>query len=102
MFTTQLSDVTKLKQPARRLGYVRARGPDKGEGSIRQLLEAMIAGEVTPVRREPTSDANDAVLAKLETEGLIIRARASRAYRLVTPVKVEGEAVSEMVICARR
>lgn len=101
-FSTQLTDVEKLKRLAKRLGYVQTRGPYKGEGSIRQLLEAIIAGEVATVRREQARNPQAAALAKLEARGVIVRAQATRTYSPFTPPKAEGEPVSEMIIRERR
>ena len=110
-FTTQLSDVERLKQLAKRLGYVQTRGPHKGEGSVRQLLEAMIAGEViaspAPRRRrllENSPEARlEAITDRLAEKGLITqRARRTGHLTPFRPVKVEGEPVSEMIIRERR
>ena len=101
-FTTQLSDVQKLKQLAKRLGYVQDRGQQKGEGSIRQLLEAIIAGEVTPVRRKQKGSTQTIALSKLEEKGFIVRAQRPGAYTPFSPVKIKGEPVSEMLSRERR
>lgn len=110
-FTTQLSNVEKLKQIAKRLGYVQTRGPQKGEGSIRQLLEAIIAGDVvvmpTPRRRQVLKDSQEArleaVVDRLAEKGLITqRARKSGQLSPFRPIRVAGEPVSEMIIRERR
>ena len=49
-FSTQVSDVEKLKEIAVRAGFVQTRGPQKGKGSIRQMLEALIDGKAIIVR----------------------------------------------------
>jgi hypothetical protein len=110
-FTTQLSDVEKLKQLAKQLGYVQTRGPQKGEGSVRQLLEAMIAGEVavSPAprrRRLPKTSPEarlDSAMDRLVAAGLISqRARKTGRLSPFRPIQVEGEPVSKMVIRERR
>jgi hypothetical protein len=41
---------TALQHLAARLGYLQRQGPQVGEGSIRLLLEALIAGDLALVR----------------------------------------------------
>jgi hypothetical protein len=101
-FTTQISNVKKLKQLAKRLGYVQVRGPQKGEGSIRQLLEAMIAGEVAPVRVPSSGQKHAKALQALQARGIIQPKRVSGVYAPFQPLRVSGEPVSEMVIRERR
>ena len=105
-----VSDPNKLKRIAERLGYRQTRGPDKGEGSVRQLLEAIIAGEltITPKRKQGAaaatpSDQREAILNKLAERGVIARRTAPRGrLEPFTPIRIEGEPVSEMIIRERR
>ena len=46
-FSTRISDIEKLKEIAANAGFVQTRGPQKGQGSIRQMLEALIGGTAT-------------------------------------------------------
>ena len=52
-FSTHISDIEKLKEIAANAGFVQTRGPQKGQGSIRQLLEALINGTATITLANP-------------------------------------------------
>lgn len=100
-FSTRVDDLPALKRIAARLGYVQTRGKDKGDGSIRALLEAIARGEIVLARRARRR-GQDAAVAQLAAEGII--EPADPAYRPApfTPAKVSGEPLSEMVIRERR
>ncbi len=51
-FSVQLSDVDALKRIAQNLGYTQKRGAGT-VGSIRQLLEAIIAGDAIVTVKNP-------------------------------------------------
>ena len=59
-FSTQISDIEKLKEIAARAGFIQTRGLQKGQGSIRQLLEALIDGRaiITRVSDEQIETSN--------------------------------------------
>ena len=108
-FNTQLSDKRKLIRIAKSLGYVQTRGETKGNGSIRQLLEAIIAGEVTLTQ----ATAPAAALSEAQKRELLHARLAQQGHRLhpakrlgqisaFRPVTVKGEPVSEMLIRERR
>lgn len=106
-FGTQLSDPERLKRTAARLGFIQTRGPEKGQGSIRQLLEAIIAGDATvivkpEIEQARARDEQEAVLQKLADEGIITRPPHPGNLEPFTPIKVEGEPVSEMIMRERR
>lgn len=106
-FGAQLSDPERLKRIAARLGFVQTRGRERGQGSIRQLLEAITAGEATvvvkpEVVREREEDQTEAKLRELEQLGIITRPRVKGKLSPFKPMKVEGEPVSEMIIRERR
>ncbi len=110
-FSTQLSEPEQLKRIAASLGYKQTRGPDAGEGSIRQLLEAITAGEamviVKPevVERAQQTRAlarKEAILQKLEARGIIKRPTRPGKLSPFKPIKVKGEPVSQMIIRERR
>jgi hypothetical protein len=102
-FSTQLSGKAKLAQIAKALGYVQTRG-SKGEGSIRSLLEAIIAGEVIGMsrRRGQAADAIAQTIEEMAAEGLIICPQPSEVKIRFKPVPIEGEPISEMIIRERR
>lgn len=106
-FSAQLSNTEALKRIAARLGYTQTRGPEKGQGSIRQLLEAIAAGEATVVVKSEVAcqrekDKIEAKLQELEQLGIIKRPRVKGKLSPFKPMKVEGEPVSEMIIRERR
>lgn len=75
-FSTQLSDPEKLKQIAAQAGFIQTRGPQKGQGSIRQLLEALIQQQavIAPPPQNSTVAAGQQDIAlqqKLLNKGLI-------------------------------
>ena len=102
-FSTQLSDKRKLAHIAKALGYVQTRGR-KGEGSIRALLEAIIAEKVVILPKEqPLSTHRYAqVLEGMAAEGLITRPQPGGGPAHVIPAIVEGEPVSVTIIRERR
>jgi hypothetical protein len=71
---------------------------------IRQMLEALIAGEAAIVPRRPRRSRTDvdARLDALAMQGLIRRPARKGALSPYQPVRVEGEPVSEMIIRERR
>jgi lysophospholipid acyltransferase (LPLAT)-like uncharacterized protein len=98
-FSTQLSDKKKLAQIAKSLGYVQTRG-HKGEGSVRALLEAIIAGEVVVVASERQRfRKRELDLAK---KGIITLPKSSGELSPFEPIVVEGEPLSETIIRERR
>ena len=111
-FGAQLSDPEHLKRIAARLGYKQTRGSERGKGSIRQLLEAVITGEaiviVKPVFEHTVNafdenERHEHAINELERRGVISR-RATRKGTLspFNPIKIEGEEVSQMIIRERR
>lgn len=62
-FSTQISDIEKLKEIAAHAGFIQTRGPQKGQGSIRQLLEALIDGRaiVSHVSTAQTDSNNTSI-----------------------------------------
>lgn len=104
-FSTQVTDLAAIKRVARRLGYVQTRGAQRGQGSIRALLEAIAKGEVALVPNKDTqseSDAVDRALSKIAQRGIVslpVQSGQPRPYR---PAKVKGESASEMLIRERR
>lgn len=107
-FSTQLSDLATLKRVAARAGFLQTRGPGKGQGSIRRLLEAIAAGEVNlnwgaaPSHAGPTSLIETQRL--LLADGLISEVRVPDLSRLspFEPVTVEGQPISQMLLEERR
>lgn len=101
-FSTQLSDKKKLAQIAKSLGYVQTRG-QKGEGSIRALLEAIIEGEVVVQHRKSVpSNKVTKTLEQMEAEGLITFPKPGGALSKFEPFRIEGEPLSETIIRERR
>lgn len=109
-FSTQISDLAKLKQIAAQMGFIQTRGPQKGEGSVRQLLEALIEGEAILLRTQTHSTSLAAERQDLELQqkllalGLIreIKPLAKRRLSPFNPVQVEGEPISQMILRERR
>lgn len=109
-FSTQISNLEKLKEIAARCGFVQTRGPQKGEGSVRQMLEAIIEGEVVvkPVcKRDDLTEVEKQHLEfqqKLLAKGLIREIKRIDKSKLspFNPIKVDGEPVSKMIIRERR
>lgn len=109
-FSTQISNLTKLKQIAAQFGFIQTRGPQKGEGSVRQLLEALIEGEAIILRAQSsnpslTAERQDMELQqKLLVQGLIreIKPLANRRLSPFNPIQVEGEPISKMILRERR
>lgn len=109
-FSTQISNLEKLKEIAARCGFVQTRGPQKGEGSVRQMLEAIIEGEavVRPVcEHDDLTEIEKQHLEfqrKLLAKGLIREIKRIDKSKLspFNPIKVEGEPVSKMIIRERR
>lgn len=107
-FAVQLSNKRRLAEIARSLGFVQKRG-QKGEGNVRAMLEAIIAGEalvqVQPrVKSSLTAlQVNELMLNQLQARGkLAQRAAQPGRWSRHTPIKVKGEPVSEMLIRERR
>ena len=104
-FSTQVSNLAALKRAAHRLGYVQTRGPQRGQGSIRALLEAIANGEITLVSNKSeqvTENAADQALRRIALRGIVTlpaRAGQPRPYR---PAKIKGEPASIMLIRERR
>lgn len=109
-FSTQISNLEKLKEIAARCGFVQTRGAQKGEGSIRQMLEALIEGKavVKPWcesdRLTKTEKQDLEFQQKLLAQGLIHEIKLPNRQGLspYNPVTVEGEPVSQMIIRERR
>lgn len=108
-FSTQLSDPEKLKQIAAQAGFIQTRGSQKGQGSIRQLLEALIQQQavIAPPQQSITISAEQQDLAlqqKLLTKGLInaIKPLPKGDLSPFNPVEVEGEPISQMIVRERR
>jgi hypothetical protein len=109
-FSTQISNLTKLKQLAAQFGFIQTRGAQKGEGSVRQLLEALIAGEAIILRTQSsnpslTAERQDMELQqKLLAQGLLreIKPLANRRLAPFNPIQVEGEPISQMILRERR
>lgn len=106
-FGTQLSDPERLKRIAARLGFIQTRGPEKGQGSIRQLLEAITTGEATitvrpEIEQARARDEQEAALQRLVDKGIIKRPVRPGKFEPFTPLKIKGEPVSEMIIRERR
>lgn len=98
-FSTQLSNRKKLAQIAKSLGYVQTRG-QKGEGSIRALLEAIIEGDVVVMpRRLRQFSERELALAK---QGIITLPQPGGELSSFQPIAVEGEPLSETIIRERR
>lgn len=108
-FSTQLSDPEKLKQIAAQAGFIQTPGSQKGQGSIRQLLEALIQQQavIAPPQQSITISAEQQDLAlqqKLLTKGLIstIKPLPKGDLSPFNPVEVEGEPISQMIVRERR
>lgn len=109
-FSTQISNLEKLKEIAARCGFVQTRGPQKGEGSVRQMLEAIIDGQAKVVANEIPSTLTETEKQDLEfqqkllAKGLIRKIKMPNRQGLspFRPVYVEGEPVSKMIIRERR
>jgi lysophospholipid acyltransferase (LPLAT)-like uncharacterized protein len=98
-FSTQLSDKKKLAQIAKSLGYVQTRG-QKGEGSIRALLEAIIEGEVVVMPRTRRQFSKREL--ELARKGIVTLPKPGGELSPFQPIKVEGEPLSETIIRERR
>jgi hypothetical protein len=108
-FSTQLSDPEKLKQIAAKAGFTQTRGPQKGQGSIRQLLEALIQEQALiaqrPQNARVAAEQQDLALQqKLLNNGLISAIKPLHKGNLspFSPVDVEGEPISQMIVRERR
>ena len=110
-FSTQISNLEKLKEIAARCGFVQTRGPQKGEGSVRQMLEALIEGNAAVTLTPPkTCEQDDESRRDMEVQralfakGLIKEIKPIDKSKLspFRPVFVEGEPVSKMIIRERR
>jgi hypothetical protein len=107
-FSTRISDLAALKRIAASLGYVQTRGKEKGKGSIRALLEAIVQGELVVVRRAPkvaAAQKRDLDIQRMLLEdGLIdeIKPLDKRGLTPFQPIAVEGEPLSEMIVRERR
>jgi hypothetical protein len=99
-FSTQVSDLTGLKRIAKRMGYVQTRGPQKGEGSVRALLNAITRGEVALVAKE-RRDVSDA-MRNLAAAGLVQLPTGKGKGRVVHRADVAGRPLSESIIEDRR
>jgi hypothetical protein len=101
-FSTRISDLAALKKIAASLGYVQTRGKEKGEGSIRALLEAVASGELVLIRRTRTRNSHGIAIKQMAAEGLIEPADPTYRFKPFEPIRIEGEPLSETVIRERR
>lgn len=108
-FSTQLSDPEKLKEIAAKAGFTQTRGPQKGQGSIRQLLEALIQEQAIiaqrPQNAQVAAEQQDLALQqKLLNKGLISTIKPLHKGNLspFSLVDVEGEPISQMIVRERR
>ena len=109
-FSTQISDLEKLKRIAARAGFIQKRGAQKGEGSIRQLLEALIEEKAVVAHTEEQSlrtevERRDVALQEqLLAKGLLneIKPLSQRNLTPFNPIQVEGEPISQMILRTRR
>jgi len=109
-FSTQISDLKRLKRIAAQAGFVQKRGAQKGEGSVRQLLEALLEGKVVVARAHEQSTLTEAERKDLERQkqllakGLIseIKLLNKRNLTPFSPIQVEGEPISQMIVRTRR
>ncbi len=110
-FSTQISNLEKLKEIAASPGFVNSRSAKKVKAVIRQMLEAIIDGEATVTPIEPEKcEMDEAYRRDLEiqhallADGLIseIKPLDKRQLSPFRPVTVEGEPVSKMIIRERR
>ncbi|NJM41827.1 MAG: hypothetical protein HC853_14240 [Anaerolineae bacterium] len=73
-FSVQLSNTQRLAEIAKSLGFVQKRG-QKGEGNIRAMLEAIIAGEVSLQARpyqkttQNAAQTTELILSQLQARG---------------------------------
>ena len=104
------SDLEKLKRIAARAGFIQKRGAQKGEGSIRQLLEALIEEKAVVAHTEEQSlrtevERKDVALQEqLLAKGLLneIKPLSQRNLTPFNPIQVEGEPISQMILRTRR
>ena len=104
-FSTQVSDLAALKRAARRLGYVQTRGSQRGQGSIRALLEAIASGEVMLVpnkEKQRSENPADRVLQNIASRGIVTLPSHVGQPRPYRPAKIKGEPASAMLIRERR
>ena len=104
-YSTELKNVEALKQIAAELGLVQTRGPHRGEGSIRRLLEAIADGDVyvTPAREDNIAEERiDEILEEMAKEGLIELGNPNYTFRNHKPVEIDGPPLSEQIIADRR
>ena len=109
-FSTQISDLEKLKRIAARAGFIQKRGAQKGEGSVRQLLEALIEGKAVVARTPEQNMLTEAerqdlaLQEQLLAKGLIseIKPLSKRNLTPFNPIQVEGEPISQMIVRERR
>jgi len=109
-FSTQISDLDALRRIAAKAGFVQKRGAQKGRGSIRQLLEALIEGKATVKIAANEASLTDQERSDLELQqkmveqGLLstIQLRTKRKLSPFQPFPVDGEPLSSMILRERR
>jgi|GEM_PF-6477752 len=100
-FSTRVDNLPVLKKIAASLGFVQTRGKDKGDGSIRALLEAIARGDLV-LTRPGHIRRQRAVIAQLAAEGIIEPSDPTYHPLPFKRLAFEGEPLSEMVIRERR
>lgn len=104
-YSTEIANLDALKQIAAELGLVQTRGPQRGEGSVRRLLEAIAAGDiyVVPTRQARSqAESIEEILEAMASAGIIEPGEQDYVFQHVTPVKLEGPPLSEQIIADRR
>jgi hypothetical protein len=104
-YSTQIENLDALKQIAAELGLVQTRGPQRGEGSIRRLLEAIAAGDIYVVSTRQTRSESapiETVLEAMASAGIIEPGERDHVFQHVTPVELEGPPLSEQIVADRR
>ena len=104
-YSTRVENIEALKVIAASLGFVQTRGPHRGEGSIRRLLDAIAAGEVEihsgKGGNSQEEDVNR-VIAGLEAAGLIEPCDSDAPFKPFEPLVLPGHPLSEQIIADRR
>ena len=104
-YSTELKNIEAIKQIAAELGLVQTRGPHRGEGSVRRLMEAIAAGHVYVVPAQEDLAEEDKVeeaLQEMARAGLIDLEDPNYVFSDIPPVELPGPPISEQVIADRQ
>lgn len=104
-YSTELKNVEAIKQIAAELGLVQTRGPHRGEGSVRRLMEAIAEGDVYVVpAKENLADEDqiEEAVQAMARAGLIELEDPDYVLSDIPPAELPGPPISEQVIADRR